>query len=384
MPPAPVMTSRPSPPRRLFACALPTMRSSNAEPLTSWIPESESSAVADGLSGRQVDDHAEAGVRREEGRVVGGVDPRAADERVRAGEAAKPVAAGAAVEDVDRAVAREDVGSRGAGHVLHRGHRVRVARARRGAGRQVDGGSGRPQGVVGRVHARAAVEGVSARAGDQPVVAGAAREGVRIRRAREHVAAGAAGEVLQGREGVRAGVDGVLRAGHREIDRDAEGGGRVVGGVGAGTAVERVVARRSGEVVVARAARERVRADGAGERVGEARADDVLRRRDRVRPGAARVLSGEAREVERDPGVRGGVVERVRAGAAVERVVPAQAGKRVVAVVPRQGVGAGLAGDGIVTGAARHVRNREERVRAGRRRRGRAGAGAAQRARARR
>ncbi len=265
------------------------------------------------------------------------------------------------VEGVRRAVSGEDVRAVRSRDALHGREQVGVPGARPRAGGQVDVDAGRSRGVVGGVGARAAVQDVAAGRRRQRVVARPSGEDVRARAAGQRVPTRATGHVLHGSEGVHSGADGVLRAGEREIDRDRERRRAVVGGVGSPAAVEAV------------------RADGAGEGVGKRGADDALRGQDGVRSGAARVLRGQAREVEGDAGVGGRVVERVRPRPALQRVVPAEARERVVTVVADERVGARLARDRVVAGAAGDVGDRVQRVGAGRGRGCGAGARAAQR-----
>ena len=122
------------------------------------------------------------------GGEVGGVGP---------GAAIDGIVAGTAHDHVVRRVAGEGVVEGRAAHLLDIDEGVRAAGAiGRRARRQVDGDRAGGGGVVGRVDAVAAVEGIVAASARENIVAGAAVEGVVAASARKNVVAAAAEELI--------------------------------------------------------------------------------------------------------------------------------------------------------------------------------------------
>ena len=277
------------------------------------------------------------------------VAPAPAVERVRPRTALEPIRPLAAVEYVGAAVADERVGVGGAREVFEPREGVpgRVAAARR-AGGEVDRDAGVRPAVVERVGARTAREGVRPRAPFDAVGAAQALDRVAAREPPQRVAVGVAGErvlvdrtreMLEPHERIALGVAAGRGA---RIEGDVHGRVRraVIERVLARPAVERVGPRPTRDVVVAAVS-------GQGVRMG--RTDEMLEPGDRVLPRMA--AGGRVRpQTDRDGRVRRGMVERVLAPAAGERIAPRPAHDPVRARVPGQGVGMGRADEMLEAG----------------------------------
>ncbi len=334
--------------------------------------------AAEPLIGDEVD-----GDARGRGGVVRGIRPRAAREEIRpepadegvvtllahefvgAFRAADPVGAGAAVDRIGGRGSGQRVGVTRADDPLDRQEAVAGGvRAARGARAEVDRHARARVGVGDRVDAVAAAQAVPARAAFERVVAVAAVEGVGPAAAADGVVGAAAVEQVRGRiAGQRVGEAGAEDALDRgigvarripgggvglEVDHDAGGRGRVVGGVDAVAADQRVRAVAAAQAVVALAALEavgaetageHVRARAAGKRVGRVVAGDgvgVVGADDVFDPEVAVALgigaeADRGREVDDDRPGRTRVARGVRAVAAEELVAAGPAGQRVVA-----------------------------------------------------
>ena len=217
--------------------------------------------------------------------------------------------------------------------------------AKRRASRQVDryGAGGT---VFGRVDTAATHEGVGAGSTRQCVRARAAIEQIVQAVADQPIVARGAVHILDIGEGVALGVASGCRT-SAEVDGDRRRT-RIVDRVGTGAAVDAVGCCATGQHVVAIAAIERigaatarnrvgagaavedVGAGVAGETVGLGRARQVEDSQQPIALGVTR-CSYAGRQVSDDPEERGGVVDKVDAAAALQRVGTEPADQRVVA-----------------------------------------------------
>ena len=324
--------------------------------------------------GRRVDGDRDPLGRVADVGIIGDVDfgagTAAAVQRVVAEPTDERVVAGAAGQEVGVAVARDGIGEGGAGDVLdvddlvliagreagdshHRGsaerHGDAVDAIRRAAALHV--------GIIGRVAARAAVE---------RVVAESAGEHVGIRIAGDRVGEGRADDVLEIDDFVLI-AGGEIVYGHlgRAVKRDRDAGHAILGvpdrHVGI---IRRVDARAAIEIIAAKAALDYVGVRIARDRVAEPRADDVLEIDDRVDVASLHRRRRGDGPVEREVHakiLRGvGVIDRIGAGAAVERIVAVTARNRVVG---------GVAEDRVRLVRADDVLEIDDRVDVGRRHR---------------
>ena len=313
--------------------------------------------------GRKVDHDA-----RSRGRVIHSVDAGAAVQRIGPEAAGDAVIGSAAVEDVGTRVADQRVVEPGADKALDAGQHIARRIAGVGRGADVDRNRRRSRAVVGHVDASAAVQHIGPGTAKQRVVAPGPRKRVRARAAVQHVGAAVAGQAVgAGRtddvfklgKAVACGI--AAKTGARgQIDRDAAGRGRIVGGVDAGAAGQGVSARAAGDGVGFRAAKDRViggttvqrigpGAAGqdvgvgvAGQRVIAGRAAEVFDVDQKIGRGIA-VAVGIGGKVDRDAEGGGGIVGGVVARAAVKAVGPGSTHQGVIVVA---------AEDRVVEGAA--------------------------------
>ena len=318
------------------------------------------------LAEREIDGDAAVGVA-----VVGGIEPAAPIEHVRAEPTAQPVVATVAAQHVVVVTALDDLDP-GEGVALG------VAAARRAVG-HVDRHAGQRQRVVGDVDAFAAAQSIRAAPADQQVVARATAENVVAAMALEPVGSGvalddvgeiAADDILDRHQRIACRVS--ARCGSRgERDRHAFGrtgaGGvvEVVGGVVARAAIDQVGARAALDPVVARAAIqavgpgaafqqvvaafavERFVAGRAAELIGELGADQCLDADVLVARGH-RALADPRFQIGADADVGAGEHHGVEARAADDPVRARAAVDQVVAVARVDQVVAGPGLDRIV------------------------------------
>ena len=270
-------------------------------------------------------------------RVGGGIGTGAAVEGVRPRATRQGVVASAAGEEVGGGVAGEGVRVGRTDEVLDQGEGIALRVAPRGRpGSETHrhrGGRGR---IIRGVRAHAAVEGVVAGPRHQGVVAGFAFQ---------EVARGASGAderdqaVVIGRpeNGLEVGDDiprsvagGDLGGGQVEVHGHAGRGVRIGEGVRAGAAVQGVRPAEAFDGVVAGAAEDRVGRRAAGQRVVVGGAREALDVQDAV-AGRVAARRGPGGEVHRHGGVRQGVADDIRPGAAVEAVCPRPGDQGVVA-----------------------------------------------------
>ena len=234
-------------------------------------------------------------------------------------------------DDVGGRIAGQGVGMGRTDEVLEAGDRVPLCMAAGDRARPQMDRDGRVRcGMVERVLAPAAGERVAPRSAHDPVRACVSGQGVGMGRADEVLEAG-------DRVPLRMAAGGRVRP---QMDRDA--------GVRCGM-VERVLAPAAGERIAPRPAHDPVRACVSAQGVGVGRADEVLEAGDRV--PLCMAAGGRVRpEPNRHTRTRSGMVERVLAPAAGERVAPRPAHDPVRARVSAQGVGMGRADEVLEAG----------------------------------
>ena len=323
--------------------------------------------------------------RRRRSRIVGGVVPAAAGQRVGTGPADQSVIARAAVQHVGVAIADQRV-------VVGRSDQARDARIAvplriAGVDRLVGQAGGDPaaRGAVrGIVEPAATDQRVGPGATDQRVVAAAAVQHVGIAVTVEQIVEVCTDQVLYAGIAVTRGIARILG----RIDQagsQAAGGigiaGRVGSGpadqdVGTGPADQRIVARpaiqrvgtgSAGQHVIARTTAE---IDGVarevGDRVVEGRADHGLERGHDIAVGIAANAGNPACDrgivVDRDPCAAGRVVQRVDPAAAIKRIGPGAAVDRVVAQAAIEVFGARAAGQRVVVRRSDHAFDRDEGI----------------------
>ncbi len=302
--------------------------------------------AARGEAGGEVD-----GDRRAAVRVDRGVDTVAAVQGIRADAAGHGIVAVAAVEAVVGGAAGEDVGVVGADHAFEAADdvTVRVTAGDR-VGGEIDGHAGGGAGVVQdvlaaaaeqRVGARAALDGIVAGTGVEPVGAAGTGQGIGKAGADRRLEVG---DHVAGRVAAGGGVGG-------QVDGNAGVGAGVVDRVGAVATVQGVRVGAAGDGVVAVVADEEVGAGAAGQQVGVGGAEDALDGGERVAGGIA---AGPRRRGDVDGDGRGGlgVVGHVGSGAAAQHVGSGAADKGVVAEAAEKGVVAVPTGQDVAAGAA--------------------------------
>ena len=343
-------------------------------------------------AGRQVDGNA----RRRPG-IARGVVAGAAVKRVRPGPAGQQVIARAADQRVGVGIAGQGVVAGRSDDALDAGQRVAIGVAAHAlAGRQIDRYRRHRRRVIGGVETGAAVHHVGAAAADQRivvvaaaqrVVAGTAGQPVRPAAAferrsgrgrRQRVAIGRSDDPFDTGQHVAAGVATAGGAG-LQVDRHRRARRRIVRRVeavaarqhvGARAALQRVVTGTAQQLVVARAAFQHVVAVTTGQHVvggvaddmiGLCGADGVLYVAQDVAIGKA-ALADAAAEVDIDPRSRAGIVDRVDAVAAQQRVGAQAADQRVVARTARQRFRTGAADQPVVERGADHLLDRDQRI----------------------
>ena len=319
--------------------------------------------------------------------IIDRVEARAAIHRVGAGTADQGVVAIIAIEHIVAAAARNHVVAgaamdRFAGIAaiemivvgaadqlfdIGQGIALGIA-ADAGGAIEIDRDRARRSRIVGGIDPRSAIHHIRAGAADQGIVAGAALQRVIARTARNQVVARTAGNrIIVGRPAQRVVVarsdqrldigQGIaLRLKARtgcavERDGDRPAGARIVGGVGAGAAIDRIGAHPAIKRVVAGPAQQRVIARAAVKGIVARRSDDHLDVGQDVAIGIA-ARAGQAIEIDHHRRDRGAVIDRVDPGPAVDHVGPATTDQRVVAIAAQQRVIAVAADDQIVAGAA--------------------------------
>ena len=334
--------------------------------------------IARGIAHRAGARHQRDRDRRGGIRIVRGIEAVAAIQRV--GTAAP-------AEDVIPRAARQRIVARGTqqGVVVGRSDQVldadqlvalgRAAVADRAVDRHIDPGGG--AGIIDRVEPGAAIEHIGpgpavqrivAIAAQQRVIARAARKDVVARPARQRVIARTAGQmVVIGRpdhafdadQGIALGIAAHADAAI-ERHRDRSGRSAVIDSVVAGAAIEHIGPGAAQDHVITRAAVDRFVARAAAQRIVVGRTDQHL---DILQHIAQRIArgAGSAIKRDRDPGGRmrivGGVGaraadQRVRAGAADQRVIARAAIQHIAAGAAHQGVVARPAFDGFGAGTA--------------------------------
>ena len=304
----------------------------------------------------QIDGHREAG-----GRVVGGIDPAAADKRVGPTGTRERVVGGAAVENVAVGVATQRIHAARTGDGKDALQQVaRRVTACSGPRAEVDRHGEARVGIVDKVRAAATRQRVGAEVADQRVVVAAAVQPVVVVIADEQVGPRRADDIADADQDIalRVAADSGPR---RQVDRHGLARRGVDRRVGAAAADQGVAAARTDQGVGAGPAIDDVAVAVARERVVLVRAAQVGQPDQHVTLGVA-AGPGVRSEVHRDARARTGVVRRVCPAAADQRVGAEAAGQRILAGAAIQQVVVGIARDLVVAAGADHVGDGHEQV----------------------
>ena len=318
-------------------------------------------------AGRQVDDDALCG-----GRIVDRVEIRTAVNRVRACAADDIVVARAAADHVHTRRASQDIIGIRADHVFDIAQHValRIATAC-SAGCQVDLYPGCRCDIGNRVDTRAAIDRVATAATDENIIIAAAIEAVGTRTTGDGVVARTTGKrcrggtrrqrIVEGRtengfdgnERVALCIAATCKAG-AQIDGDARGRGRIADLVDAFAAIENVGASATHQRIVAGAAIKLVIAGITGQRIVEGGPDHHF---DGGQPVAGRIATtaDTGTQVDGHTRRRTGIVGRISACTAIQRVSALAAGEEIIARAAAQRIVGIIAGQAVVIAGAHEI-----------------------------